>query len=369
MPRKRERGQGGLLKLQNCRFWYAQWYDADGRQHRVSTKTEVKQEAEAALRRMMGDNERGLMPVSELRKVRYEDLRAGLIQNYTEKGNKSLLTRADGSEFINGIEALDKFFAGAPLTRLTTDAAREFARKRLKDGVTNSTVNNSLALLRRMLHIAHEDGKLPVVPKIRLLKANPARKGFLPREKFEELLAALPKHLRPLVMLLYFCGVRLGEALQVEWKQVDLTRPIIRLESEQTKTSEPRIIPLPDVLVRMLRQAEPKEGRVFDGTNIRKEWAKACAAVGLGTLGPVDGNGDRRYSGLLIHDLRRSAIKNLMRMGVSEKVAMTISGHKTRAVFDRYNIIDEQDVLDAMQRVSHGVSLVKSAPAGRRIKA
>jgi integrase len=84
---------------------------------------------------------------------------------------------------------------------------------------------------------------------------------------------------------------------------------------------------------------------VFDGTNLTKRWHAACVAAKLGSLN------EGRYTGLLVHDLRRSAIKNLLQAGVSEKVAMTISGHKTRAVFDRYNIADEMDVLTAMRQV------------------
>ena len=235
----------------------------------------------------------------------------------------------------------------APLPA-TIFTAREFAQKRLAEGAKNGTVNGSLALLRRILSIADEDGKIQVKPKIRLLKPGPARKGFLPREQFDKLLAHIPIHLKPLVTFLYFCGVRLGEALQIEWSQVNLDEALIRLEEEQTKNSEPRTVPLPDVLVAMLEKIEPKDGQVFDGTNLRKAWHKACADAGFGTLakGAID-----KYTGLLIHDLRRSAIKNLMKAGVSEKVAMAISGHKTRAVFDRYHIVDTQDVIDAMRRV------------------
>src|ERR1700687_30336 len=100
-----------------------------------------------------------------------------------------------------------------------------------------------------MLNIAREDGKIQFVPKIRLLKEPPARKGFLELEKFEELVALLPSHLRPFITFLYYCGVRRNEAAQIEWSQVDLDARLIRLEEEQTKTSEARTIPLPSVLV------------------------------------------------------------------------------------------------------------------------
>jgi integrase len=138
------------------------------------------------------------------------------------------------------------------------------------------------------------------------------------------LLGHLPPNLKPLVTFLFYCGVRLGEALQVDWGQVDLGEALVRLAGDQTKNSEPRTVPLPDVLIQMLEGGKMKQGEVFDGTNLRKEWHKACVAAGLGMLAKVEGKPDPVYSGLIIHDLRRSAIRNLVRAGVGEKVAMGI---------------------------------------------
>jgi integrase len=81
------------------------------------------------------------------------------------------------------------------------------------------------------------------------------------------LISKLPDNLKRLVTFLYYCGVRLGEACQIEWNQVDLDAALIRLEEDQTKNNEARTIPLPDVLVQMLKEFPTKAGVVFDDTN------------------------------------------------------------------------------------------------------
>src|SRR4051812_17809752 len=193
----RAHGEGSLLKRKGCRFWYAQFYK-DGRQLRVSTGESVRQKALSALRRLMGDSDRGLAPVTGAKKIRYGQLRQALLDDYTTRGNRSLKVRADGTETVAGLKQLDDYFQfneknpGMSASNITTDAARNFARLRLTEGVSTATINGSLRCLRRMLNLAKEDGKLQNVPKIHLLKEPPARRGFITHEKFDELVAALP---------------------------------------------------------------------------------------------------------------------------------------------------------------------------------
>lgn len=360
----RTNGQGSLLQRKGTNIWYCQFYK-NGRQVRVSSGTEIKAKAETVLRRLMGDSERGLPLITDIDKITYADLRKTLLANYVEKGNRSLWMLSNGEEMVGGLKLLDSYFGydgtnpGWKLSRITTDAARDFAAKQLADGYAAATVNRALSALKRMLALARQDGKVQSVPYIHMLHEPPARKGFVTIENFQKLLNALPVHLQPVVLFLYWCGGRKGEARKITWEQVDLQRGLIRLEAEQTKTEEARIVPLPPVLIKILQKKEPKPGEprtglVFDCTDLRNEWGRACDAVGLGTRTKETSESGfiwYRYSGLMLHDLRRSAVRNLVNAGVPERVAMRISGHKTRSIFDRYHIVTTADVTTAMQRL------------------
>jgi hypothetical protein len=132
----------------------------------------------------------------------------------------------------------------------------------------------------------------------------------------------------------------------MDWKPLDRPASLIRLEEEQKEKSE---IPLPGVLIEMPNKIDKKEGRVFDGSE--KRWHRAWVLAKLGTLTEVDGKHDPRYTGPIVQDLRWSAIKNLTKVGVNEKIAITVSGQESRDVFDRYHIVDTEVVVEAMRRV------------------
>jgi len=124
----------------------------------------------------MGRSDEGAPSPTDLKKITYGKLRAGLISNYTEKGNATLYTTVDGAETIGGLKELDRFVGftaehdGPPVTALTTDYARMFAKRQLAAGYSTATVNRSLSCLRRMLALAHEEGKIQTVPIIKMQK-------------------------------------------------------------------------------------------------------------------------------------------------------------------------------------------------------
>jgi integrase len=359
MPKRRANRQGGLFRLRNkdgslkSANWTAQYY-VDGQQIRKSTGTPVRPKAEEILRDWMSASEKGLKPAPQTRGLFYEELRADLLAMYAEKQHKSLKTRKDGKPYLFPLTALDNFFEGRPVNGIDREAASAFVQKRREAKASNSTINNSLRLLIRMFTLARDNGKLTYVPKFELLKEK-SRQGFLTHEAFQTLFNAMPPRLQPLLLLLYTTGVRIGEAEQIQWSAVDLNGARITLLEGETKNDESRELPLVPPLVKLLEGVKHREGAVFPSKRtMQGAWDAARTKA--------------KIEGLLIHDLRRSAVRNLMNADVQQAVAMRISGHKDPSVFGRYNIVDRQQTADAMKRVHKmlPVKIQRALKAARR---
>jgi integrase len=220
-----------------------------------------------------------------------------------------------------------------------------------------------------------------------MYKESPARKGFLRDEKYTLLARRCNQEglwFRALLTTAYSFAFRKGELLNLKVRQVDLASREINLEEGTTKNDEPRIASLTDETATLLTACivgKRPDDYVFTRPaakpglpeepvrGFRRRWAKVCCDVGGELVCPacypqlreqtVDAQGrcsackkkwkhqQLKYVGLLFHDLRRSGVRNLRRLKISEKVVMTISGHKTRSVFERYNIIDKADLVEA----------------------
>jgi len=123
----------------------------------------------------------------------------------------------------------------------------------------------------------------------------------------------------------------------------------IRLNPGETKNGEGRTVKLTEECYQLL--AQMMKGRQADEFLLIRENGKPVKDFRVAWKELAE---SAKMPGLLFHDLRRSAVRNMRRRGVSEKVAMCISGHKTRSTFDRYDIVDESDLGDATLKVESG---------------
>jgi integrase len=256
---------------------------------------------------------------------------------------------------------LKPYFGNYLAAAITTESAKQYLLLRQTQGATDGTIQQELALLKRMLNLANQatPPKIARVPYIHMPRVSNVRTGFIERDGYERLLAALPEYLRPAATMAYCTGMRRGEIFSLRWENVDLLTRQVRLNAGETKNGEGRVIPLGDELLEALksqlhlrnsavpdcplvffRLVKTKEKPVPSWVpvgDIRKAFEAACTKAGL--------------KGMIWHDFRRSAVRAMVRAGVQERVAMRISGHKTRSVFDRYNIVSDQDLTDAVEKL------------------
>jgi integrase len=182
---------------------------------------------------------------------------------------------------------------------------------------------------------------------------------------------ALPAEVQPLVEFCFITGWRWkSEVRPLTWNQVDFEDGTVAIAAGRTKGGEPRIFHLTTRLRELLKEQRRKT------ESLEKATGKPCALVFHRDGQPIqwfygswrtacDG---AKVPGRLLHDFRRTAIRNLVRAGISEAVAMEMCGHPTRAVFDRYNITDERDLraaaalLDAHHKEMRGSRRTRKRP-------
>ena len=178
------------------------------------------------------------------------------------------------------------------------------------------------------------------------------------------ILDSLPDPVKPVLVLGYHLGMRTGELLALKRDWVDLAEGLIYVNGRVTKNRKAKTAPIYgdmagwlEMVLTGCRPLSPNAKHLFiweDGRPIRDfrgAWEKACESAGLPEL--------------LFHDLRRTAVRNMVRAGVPEKVAMEVSGHKTASMLWRYNIVDARDIKEAGRRTERYLKEQNAAPKER----
>ena len=374
--KRRARGEGSVFKIPRSRFWRLAYTNLDGARVEESSGKETKTDALGVLRERLLTINGGAVAIPRVEQTTFNEAAQSLIDSYTNSGKKSL------DDLTRRIELhLKPYFGGRRLISIGAAEARAYTKHRLaekvverkarldKDGkivepeITRTTspaqVNRELAILKQIFTLAVRDRKIGNRPHIEMLRENNVRQGFFEREQIDGVIAHLPAELRPVISFAYVTGWRLAsEVFPLEWRNVDLKAGEVRLDAGSTKNDEGRVFYIttelrrvleeqhaahermkkagticPHVFFRMVAHERGGEKKPEPIISITKAWRNACRDAGV--------------PGRIPHDLRRTAVRNLVRSGVSESVAMKLTGHKTRSVFERYNITSADDLRQA----------------------
>jgi integrase len=326
------RGQGSIY-LRGNTYWIR--YSWHGKEYRESAHTGDEKKAAKFLQRRL--KAVGTPQFIEPKDQRYTlgDMLEKIGLHYAKKQNRS---------FKNVEYCWPNIEAGFPFHRVVDidkDAIERYQTMRKKAGAQPSTINRETAYLKKGFKLLG----LPV-PVVSQLAEDNVRQGFLRVPEFRALLAEIPdQNVKDIVEFLYNSGWRSNEPRAMQWSWLDLDSWTVRLPAEFSKNKKPRTLAiedaLKDIIKRRIKLRDLACPYVFhrNGKSIksfRKAFQAAAKAIGLPDLVP--------------HDMRRSAIRNFRKAGLSESEGMKLSGHRTRAVYDRYDIIDEEDSRQAMKR-------------------
>ena len=325
--------------------WWIKYY-RNGKSYRESSGTSKKMVAKRLLDRREGEISQGKVPSVQFDKITFDQLAEDFLRDYRINQKKSL-ARAERSK-----KQLENDFGGDKVPTITSPRIGAYIEKRREEGAANATINRELAALKRMLNIGAQQTPpiVGIIPKIKMLDENNVREGFFEHDEFLKFRDALPCYLKPPTTFGYKFGWRFQEVANLTWQQVDRFNWAVRIDVGKTKDKGGRLIYLGSELTEIFKQLweKRKSSRVLlpyvflnqRGDDRLKEfrtaWNKAFK--------------DSKVPRKLFHDLRRTAVRNMVRAGIPEKVAMQISGHRTRSVFERYNIIDDKDLRLAAQR-------------------
>jgi integrase len=240
-------------------------------------------------------------------------------------------------------------FGNRPIEAISGQDCHAYYNKRLDTAAAISTVNGELACLKSLFSEAERASLIKANPVkgIRFLNPNNARDRILSNEETARLFKAAENcgdFIRPLFQVLFHTGMRLGEALALEWVDVEFDHQ--RIVIRQAKSGEGRKVPLRAALADELIIWKPKsqESRWifparFDTAapmqSIRKGWLRLCTKANVSILRP--------------HDLRHNFTSQLQAAGISDSIIMSITGHKTHVMLHRYSHANDEHKRKALE--------------------
>lgn len=335
------RGDGRVFRRGN-RFWIAYYHGGEEfREPGGRTEAEARRRLRERRKEIAADRFVGL----GAERITVDDLFEALLSHLATRGVKSLST------VVSHVKTIRARFGHVRALELSPATVERYMAERLEAGKAPATVNREVQPLSQAFRLAHRQGRIPRVPYIPRLRENNARQGFFEHDEFEAVVAELPEAVADIARLAYLSGWRRGEILGLRWQAVDRKAREVRLAT--SKSGYGRVLPLDGLLWDVIeRRWAARRFRAADGSaglsafvfhnrgrplqDFKHSWASACERAGVPEK--------------LFHDLRRTAVRNMIRAGVPQSVAMAISGHRTVSMFLRYNITSDEDLRRAIRQ-------------------
>jgi integrase len=339
----RERGTGSIYQQKGSDVFWIKYYK-NGKAFRESSRSKDRKDATDLLRKRLAEITTGHFSNPKVERIKVEEFAEDFLRDYRVNGRKSL----------DDVQArwdlhLKPFLGHFRAVEVSSDLLSRYVDRRQQEDAANATINRELAALKRMFYLGYRatPPKVNRVPSFPVLREDNARTGFLEDGQYQKLIAHSPGlWFRALVEIGRTYGWRIGELLNLKVAQVDLLGHTLRLEPGTTKNCEGREVTMTKTVFELLKQcSHGKSGDDYvftreDSSRVkyfRRTWKTVTKKAGVPNL--------------LFHDLRRTAARNLRRAGVAEGVIMKIGGWRTRSVFERYAIVAQSDIVDAMKRL------------------
>jgi integrase len=356
---------GCIYRLKKSRFYWIKYIGVDGIPQYESSRSEEYDVARDLLRRREGAIADGVPITAAAGRLRFRDAAADVERDF-EVNDKATLDEVQRRYRLH----LIPYFGRCRMAEIDTAMIRRYIAKRQADRivtgetsrpVSNGEINRELALIKRAFRLAYKEGRLLYVPHVPMLKEAAPRKGFLDASQIQDVISILPAELRPVIQFTYITGWRMAsEVLPLTWDHVDFDASEIRLDT--SKNGEGRVFPMNEDLRTLLKAQQRERDRLRKAGHIVPWVFFRMVAEGRGgpqkpqpilSLGKAWRTACRKAGcpGRILHDLRRSGVRNMIRAGIPESVAMRLVGHKTRSMLDRYNIIDNRDLRDAAEKL------------------
>jgi integrase len=344
-PSYKDKKTGELTRIPT---WWI-FYNRQGKQIKESSHSTKEVDAWKLLKKRHGEIAEGKPVGPDVNRTTFEDMATMITNDYKANGRRSMKSCTSALAHLRG------FFGQDKATEITSDRVTKYVACRQEEKASNGTINIELAALSRMFKLAMIAGKAGSKPYISKLALNNTRKGFFEREQFAAVLRHLPEEIQPVAVTAYVTGWRVhDEILSRQKHHLDLREGWLRLDPGETKNGEGRNFPLTQMLRSALEEQAQKtralelaKGAIIPWlfhrngkmiTSFRTSWKKACKAAGI--------------PGRLVHDFRRTAVRNLERAGASRSDAMNMVGHKTEAIYRRYAISDEKSLKEAAVKLA-----------------